>query len=191
MIYVIIGPSGSGKTAIVERFLREYPGVAVKAVTTTTRSPRKGELDGVHYYFISNSEFEKLQGKNRFLECAEYPKGSGQLYGLTVTEIAQLLSTGKTVLVILEENGLDALKQIFKEVKSVYIKRNEILAAQSVNNRHIPFEEKKARLEQNKKTKRVKGRVDFVIDNNKTIKDAVDSLAQIIMPNETNLNKQA
>ena len=71
---VISGPSGVGKGTICNRLVNEIG--AWYSVSTTTRSPRDGEVDGVNYYFISKEEFEKQIKQNKFLEYNIYLTGS-------------------------------------------------------------------------------------------------------------------
>ena len=70
-VVVLSGPSGSGKTTIVERLIREAPIKLVKCVSATTRPPRRGEVHGDAYYFLSSEEFAARRTRDEFLETAE------------------------------------------------------------------------------------------------------------------------
>ena len=70
LLIVISGPSGAGKGTICKSFLERNPEVAI-SVSATTRSPRKGEVEGVNYYFMSKEEFKGKIEDNDFLEYAE------------------------------------------------------------------------------------------------------------------------
>lgn len=69
-LYVISGPSGAGKGTLVGRVLEEHPDY-VLSISATTRAPRQGEVDGVHYHFMSVDEFEDVIGKDGFIEWAQ------------------------------------------------------------------------------------------------------------------------
>lgn len=69
LLLVIAGPAGSGKTTLCERMVNECEGVE-RVVTSTTRKPRDGEVDGRDYFFFSNEEFDRLVGEGAFLEWA-------------------------------------------------------------------------------------------------------------------------
>ena len=70
-LYVFTGPSGTGKGTILGRALAQDPKVFL-SVSATTRAPREGEQNGVHYYFLSMQEFEDKIAQNAFLEHAQY-----------------------------------------------------------------------------------------------------------------------
>lgn len=87
---VLTGPSASGKTSIVIKLVKNY-GYS-KVITTTTRSPRVGEMDGVDYHFVSVIKFLKDKKNNEFIETIFY---NGNYYGTTRSEIS-----GKKVLIV-------------------------------------------------------------------------------------------
>ncbi len=69
VLLVVAGPAGSGKSTLCDRLVQEIPGFA-RVVTTTTRAPRPGEVDGVHYHFLSADQFDAKLAENAFLEWA-------------------------------------------------------------------------------------------------------------------------
>ena len=71
-LYVITGPSGVGKGTVLNKFFEKNKGDIIYSVSATTRKPRKGEKDGVNYFFITKEEFEKEIENNEFLEWAKY-----------------------------------------------------------------------------------------------------------------------
>jgi len=76
-LIVLTGPSGVGKGTLVKELLSRYPDIYL-SVSATTRSPRPGEINGQHYYFVSRSEFEEMITAGEFLEWAEF---AGNCYG--------------------------------------------------------------------------------------------------------------
>ena len=76
ILLVLSGPSGSGKGTILGEYRKDHP--VYFSVSNTTRSPRPGEIDGVHYHFITHEEFEKKIAAGGMLEYASY---CGNYYG--------------------------------------------------------------------------------------------------------------
>lgn len=82
-LLVVTGPSGAGKGTLVERLLQARP-ECVFAVSSTTRPKRDGELDGVHYRFVSREQFEKQVEQGYFLEWAHV---HADLYGTPLQDV--------------------------------------------------------------------------------------------------------
>lgn len=76
-LFIISGPSGVGKSTVLKALFREHPDLYF-SVSATTRAPREGEIDGVHYRFIKSEQFLQMVQENEFLEYAEYV---GSFYG--------------------------------------------------------------------------------------------------------------
>lgn len=107
-LIVISGPSGVGKDTIIERMREGHPDFAF-AVTATTRKRRPGEIDGVHYIFMTREEFLDTQERGEFLESAEV---YGHLYGVPKDRIRRALRAGKTVVVKVDIQGAAAIRQL-------------------------------------------------------------------------------
>ena len=100
-LYVFTGPSGAGKGTVLHRLLDEVPGLSL-SVSATTRVPRPGEQDGVHYYFISKQAFEQKIAENAFLEYAEYVDN---YYGTPERPGEEQLAAGRDVILEIEVQG--------------------------------------------------------------------------------------
>lgn len=100
MLIVLSGPSGCGKGTMVKEILKR--GDCAVSVSATTRAPREGEIDGVHYHFISKEEFQRRIAENGFLEHAEY---CGNFYGTPLKEVEAMRETGKHVILEIEVQG--------------------------------------------------------------------------------------
>jgi guanylate kinase len=85
LLLVLAGPAGSGKTTLCERLVRECPGVE-RVITSTTRPPRDGELNGRDYHFFSDAQFDELVAAGAFLEWARV-HGRDRRYGTLRREI--------------------------------------------------------------------------------------------------------
>ncbi len=106
-VFVITGTSGAGKGTLVQELLRRVPEVAL-AVSATTRGRRPGEVDGVHYWFISDEEFDQRLAEDDFLEYYAFPWG--QRSGTLWSELDRIRGQGKAPLLELEPNGALAVK---------------------------------------------------------------------------------
>lgn len=108
-ILVISGPSGSGKSTLLTRLFQEEKDLYF-SISSTTRSPRDGEIDGVHYHFISEDEFKNGIDNDEFLEWAKVHKN---FYGTNLKPVLQALSDGKIVIFDIDVQGFNLAKQKF------------------------------------------------------------------------------
>ncbi len=113
-LVIISGPSGSGKTSICNE-LTKCPKVK-QSISYTTRVPRDGEKDGVDYFFVEKSEFEKLVKEDKFIEYAEY---CGYLYGTPVGPVREVADDNKIFLLAIDVKG--AMQVMKKRPDAVYI----------------------------------------------------------------------
>ena len=116
-ILVIVGPSGSGKSTL-SQMLSSRCGVP-ELVSTTTRSPRRGEKNGVNYHYVSEDEFINTE----MVETTHY---AGNRYGLSVDEAIEKLAKFPLSAVVVDVNGLHQLKKRFpKRIVSVFVECDE------------------------------------------------------------------
>ena len=104
-LLLIVGPSGSGKTTL-QNLMRDRRGYGV-CVSTTTRDPRPGEVDGEHYHFVSHETFAEYDREGLFLETGTYGKNR---YGLTIDSLNTALSKGQGHAVLVAE--IDGFRSI-------------------------------------------------------------------------------
>lgn len=115
MLYT--GCSGVGKGTIMKELLRRDPNIRL-SVSNTTREPRDGEIDGVHYRFVTREEFLALADADGYIEYAEY---CDNLYGTPKQHVEDLLAAGYDVFLEIEvQGGLQVMEQ-FPDVLSIFI----------------------------------------------------------------------
>ncbi|WP_330463397.1 guanylate kinase [Metamycoplasma gateae] len=111
-LIIFTGPSGVGK-GTVEQFLFNQPDLKLKlSVSITTRNPREGEVDGIHYYFVPVETFETFIKENKLLE---YSKHFDNYYGTLYSEIANIGASGKIPFIEIETNGAMQIIEKFKK----------------------------------------------------------------------------
>jgi guanylate kinase len=117
-LIVISGPSGAGKSTVVDAVLAASPLPIVLSVSATTRKPRKGEVEGEDYYFLTPEQFAARQARGDFLECKEY---AGNWYGTLQSQVAAGLAEGKWVLLEIDVEGTMAVLQKHPEALTIFV----------------------------------------------------------------------
>jgi len=116
-ILIISAPSGSGKSALVRRLIGSLPDLAF-SVSHTTRPRRKGEKEGRDYFFVTRRRFERMIAAGDFVEWAEV---FGHLYGTSKAQIAKALATGRDILLDIDVQGHQQVRQRLPEALSVFV----------------------------------------------------------------------
>lgn len=111
-ILVLSGPSGAGKSTIIDAASKEI-GDFYFSVSTTTRAPREGEVDGEDYYFVSKEEFEKGIKRGDFLE---YAKVHDNYYGTSLIPVKKALQEGKLVIFDIDVQGHRLVKEAMGDI---------------------------------------------------------------------------
>lgn len=106
LVFIVSAPAGTGKTTLVNMLTEEFPCV-VAGVSFTTRPPRHGEVNGQHYYFISEEEFAHKISKGEFLE---YVRLYGFYYGSSRVWLEEQRNKGKHVILVIDTQGTMQLK---------------------------------------------------------------------------------
>jgi guanylate kinase len=106
LLIVLSGPSGCGKGTMVAEILKR--GDCAVSVSATTRAPREGETNHVHYHFISREEFERRIAEDGFLEHAQYV---GNYYGTPRKEVEEMRAQGKHVILEIEVQGAFQIRE--------------------------------------------------------------------------------
>ena len=114
---VVSGPSGAGKGTICKELLSRRKDMFL-SVSATTRKPREGEKDGVHYYFLSEEEFKNRIENGGMLEHAVF---CGNYYGTPKKAVDDMLSEGKTVILEIEVQGAMKVRSMYPEGAFVFV----------------------------------------------------------------------
>jgi len=116
-LFVVSGPSGSGKNSILALVRQSMPDL-VYSISATTRSPRRNEVDGVHYWFISREEFAERLAHDGFLEHAEF---CGHLYGTPRAHVEEALASGKDVIMDIETRGAQQVREAMPDAVLIFL----------------------------------------------------------------------
>ena len=174
---VISGPSGVGKGTICNRLLNELN--AWYSVSTTTREPREGEVDGINYYFVSKEEFEKRIKEDEFLEYNVY---NGNYYGTSKKIVLEKMDAGINVFSEIDVNGAHNIKRIFPDTLLIYIAppSMEALRERLMKRGTESAEKIEARLEIAKKEMQEIEFYDYVVIND-DLEKAIQEVKDIIV----------
>ena len=115
--FIICGPSGVGKGTVVSRLLEADPTLYF-SVSATTRAPRAGEEDGVHYHFLTRERFQEWIDAGDFLEHAQFV---GNFYGTPRRYVDEAMDQGRDVLLDIEIQGAEQIHQKRPEAVRIYI----------------------------------------------------------------------
>ena len=106
-LYVISAPSGTGKTSLVKALIKKDPSIRL-SVSTTTREPRAGEVNGRDYFFVKKEDFDRQINNNEFLEWAFV---YGNFYGTSASLVKNSINSGQKILLEIDWQGAFQIKQ--------------------------------------------------------------------------------
>jgi guanylate kinase len=179
LLLVLSAPSGCGKTTMVNRVMSTLPGL-VFSVSHTTRNPRIGEVDGVHYHFVEGALFSAIRNQqpSGFLEWAEV---HGNMYGTSVEEVTKHQRAGCDVILDIDVQGAAQVRQrgnpvtIFIAPPSLAALERRLRGRATENEATIAV-----RLNNARKELACVGVYDYLIVNDR-LEEAVESLRSIII----------
>ena len=176
-LFIISGPSGAGKGTLVQQLLGRVPELSL-SISATTRSPRPGEEEGVHYVFLDPEEFERTAAEGGFLEWAEV---HGNRYGTLRSTVERALAKDVPVILEIDPQGALQVKEVMPEAVLVFVE------APSFDELRRRIEERGAetpsqvdtRLHTAEGEMRFAGTYDYVVIND-DVSRAADELASIV-----------
>lgn len=174
-ILVLSGPSGAGKSSLISKII-DHIGPTYFSISTTTRAMRAGEVDGVHYHFVSEEEFKREIDQEMFLE---YAVVHGNYYGTSLGPVKKALKEGKLVIFDIDVQGHDAVQHRLADITtSVFITTPTLAELKKrLHNRLTDSEEVIAkRIEMAKREVQRVSEYDYLVVN-----DDLDSAAEILI----------
>lgn len=118
-VLLVSGPSGAGKSTLLKKLFEEFQEELYFSISSTTRSPREGEKNGVHYHFINHDEFQKGIENDHFLEWAKVHEN---FYGTSLKHTQDALDNGKIVVFDIDVQGFKiARKKLVDKLVSVFV----------------------------------------------------------------------
>ncbi|MDD3946335.1 MAG: guanylate kinase [Clostridia bacterium] len=117
ILFVLSGPSGAGKGTVLHEVLQKVQGLAV-SVSATTRAPRPGEINGIHYHFRTKDEFQQMVDNNEFLE---HVVKFHNRYGTPKAQVEKLLNEGKDVVLEIETKGASKVRRANPDAVYIFI----------------------------------------------------------------------
>lgn len=186
VLLVVSAPSGCGKDTIIAEVLKKIDD-AFLSVSMTTRPMRPGEIEGVNYYFVSQTEFEKKIDSGEMLEYARY---GSNYYGTPAGPVKELLKNGKTVILIIEVQGAGNVKRMFPEACNVFIipPSFEILERRLRGRGTDDNESIIKRLDIAKGELQRAEEFDYIVEND-VLEEAVEDIITIIKAEKLKVNK--
>jgi len=116
-LFILSAPSGAGKSSLINALLAKHADMKV-SVSHTTRSPRPGEDNGVHYHFVSVDEFKSLIDKNDFFEWAQV---FDNYYGTSKQAIEEQLAAGIDVFLDIDWQGAQQMRKLVDDIETIFI----------------------------------------------------------------------
>lgn len=144
LLIILSAPSGCGKDTVFQE-IKKIRNDVVESVSATTRKPREGEVDGVNYYFKTESDFQLMVVNDELLEYARY---NNCYYGTPVSEVEKAIDNGKICFLIIDVQGAQSILKVRPDAISIFLlpPSLEILEKRLVNRSTNNIEDVKNRM---------------------------------------------
>lgn len=178
LLVILSGFSGAGKGTLVRELMKKYEGQYVLSISMATRKPREDEIDGVHYHFKTQEEFDAIVKEDGFLEYANYVGGS---YGTPKAFVVENLAAGRDTIVEIELQGAQQIKAQYPNAFTIFVTppSAEELKRRLVGRKSETNEEIEKRLKRAKEESAFVNWYEYILVND-NLDVAVDELHQII-----------
>ena len=144
LLIILSAPSGCGKDTVFQE-IKKIRNDVVESVSATTRKPREGEVDGVNYYFKTESDFQLMVVNDELLEYARY---NNCYYGTPVSEVEKAIDNGKICFLIIDVQGAQSIPKVRPDAISIFLlpPSLEVLEKRLVNRSTNDIEDVKNRM---------------------------------------------
>ena len=190
ILIVVSGFSGAGKGTVMKRLMEKYNEDYALSVSMTTRGPRNGEVDGVHYFFVSREQFEENISKDGFIEHAQY---CGNYYGTPKAYVEKQLAEGKNVILEIEIQGALLVKEQIPETLLLFVTppNAEELKRRLVSRGTETMEQIEARLKRAIDEAPYMADYDYIVLNDE-VENCVDKIHELVdaAKNSSNRNRE-
>ncbi|MES2203028.1 MAG: guanylate kinase, partial [Patescibacteria group bacterium] len=180
-ILVIAGPTGSGESTITNEIVKRYPHKVVRLVTSTTREPRRGEQNGIDYFFFTKEQFAAARAAGELLE-ETYVENRDTYYGTYKPDLDEKLSRGFIVIFNPDLKGAKFYKERYNAT-TVFVKPGSVEELQgrlAKRNPEMSEQEHALRKENALREMTEEGEYDYSVTNaNGQLERAVDEVDQI------------
>lgn len=176
LLVIISGPSGAGKGTVVNSLVKDES--YALSVSVTTRKPRGIEAEGVHYFFRTTEEFEKMIDNQELLE---YAKFCDNYYGTPISYVENKMNEGKNVILEIEVQGALKVKEIYPDALLIFLTPPSIkeLKRRLVNRATEDEDKIEMRMKRAKEEFDIIDSYDYVVINN-IVEDAVYDINTIV-----------
>lgn len=187
-LFIVAAPSGGGKTSLVNKLVSDLPAIEV-SISHTTRLQRPGEVDGVDYFFVDEPTFNQMMEDGAFVEHAHV---YNHLYGTSFAQINDRLRAGIDVVLDIDWQGAQQIKQLFIDAISVFIippsldALSQRLKARRQDDDHVIH----SRMQRAREELSHYDEFDYLIVNDDFVK-AANELASIVVAHRLCLSRQS
>lgn len=188
-ILVVSGPSGVGKSTLLSKLFTEFKEELYFSISSTTRSPREGEINGKHYFFVTQQEFEQGIENEEFLEWAKVHKN---YYGTSLKQTQNALEKGKIVVFDIDVQGFNIVKEKLKDkIVSVFIMtpNKEELKKRLIKRNTDTMEDLEKRLENARDEMKELFKYDYLIVND-DLERSYEALKSILIVQKIKTKRQ-
>ncbi|KRL07960.1 guanylate kinase [Liquorilactobacillus hordei DSM 19519] len=176
-LYCLIGASGSGKTTLGYMTF----GKKKEVISTTTRKPRKNEIDGQDYFFVNPRCFAEMYKKGKYAEIDSY---NNNYYGIELSEIQDKTKNGDAYAVVTYE-GYKQIKKLHPKTKSIFIYSSFRDTRKQMVERGDPYWQISKRLDLYEKDMENKNKCDYVVENHLgKLSDSLEQIQEIVKENK-------